>query len=781
MQENTSRGDRARVRLRLDLRGAVQGVGFRPFVHRLAVTEGLAGFVHNTGYGAALEVEGPAGAVERFRTRLRAELRAPARIDACEATWPQTRGSGPFVIAPSASGSGQALVLPDLATCPACLAEIHDPCDRRFRYAFTTCTHCGPRYSLIAAVPYDRARTTMRGFAMCPACQAEYDDPASRRFHAQTNACPDCGPRLALWDAAGRALAEGDAALLATAEAIRQGQIVGLKGLGGFQLVADARNPEAVALLRARKHRPTKPFAVMVESLAALEALAETEPAEAELLASAAAPIVLLPLRAEIALAAGIAPGNPLIGAMLPTTPLHHLLLAELGFPILATSGNRGGEPIVTDEASAPQALAGLADLFLIHDRAILRRVDDSVVRLIAGRPTVLRHARGYAPQTFAASPSVPLLALGGHLKSAVALSGSGIVLGSHIGDLDTPAARAALDEAATALPALYGLSPQRLACDLHRDYYSTRLADTLGPPVTRVPHHLAHVLACRLDNGLDGTVLGVAWDGTGDGGDGTVWGGEFLVVGEDHWRRAAHLAQFRLPGGEAAMREPRRAGLGALFACHGAAAMEMADIPAVAAFSAAERQTLDSALSAGVNAPLTSSAGRLFDAVAAILGLMQRASFEGEAAMAVEFAAAGAVPAELSPPILAGDAPVVDWRPMLRDLVAARRAGMAPGPLAAAFHDWLATAIVAMAGKIGLPRILLTGGVFQNRRLTEATALHLRAAGFEPFSHHRLPPNDGGLAAGQAAFALHPLDEVTGRPDQACDRLPANELSDRR
>ncbi|MFC5581137.1 carbamoyltransferase HypF [Rhodanobacter terrae] len=761
MSAPTSSMAEDRQRLRLDVSGAVQGVGFRPFVHRLATSEGLGGFVRNTGAGVSLEIEGPAQAIERFLDRLDAEIAPPAAIHARQLHRLSVREERAFAIVASASdGECSALVMPDLATCAACLAELLDPADRRYRYPFTTCMHCGPRYSIIEAVPYDRHRTTMRRFAMCTRCRDEYEDPASRRFHAETNACPDCGPQLALWNRQGEVVATAHQALLQVADALRRGDIVALKGLGGFQLLVDARNEAAVRRLRERKARPGKPFALMVPSLGEARAIAQIGHGEEQRLVSGAAPIVLLRASpAPTSIAPGVAPANPLLGIMLPYTPLHHLLMHELGFPLVATSGNRGEEPIVIDEAQALARLDGLADSFLVHDRPILHRVDDSVVRLIAGQETVLRRARGYAPLSLdAPAISAPLLALGGHQKNTVALGVNGrIVLGPHVGDLGDAETRAAYASSVEDLLQLYRVQPQAVACDRHPDYYSTRLAEGFGLPVRRVPHHLAHVLAGMLDNGLDGPVLGVAWDGNGYGDDGTLWGGEFIVVDEAGYRRVAQLWPFRLPGGEVAMREPRRAALGALHAVFGEAALSMDALAPVASLAPAERPVLARMLARGVNAPATSSAGRLFDAVASILGLCQKASFEGEAAMAVEFAATRAESAvSLPTPTVseAGDACLVDWRPMLAAIVEAHRAGVPAEALAAAFHEALAGAIVAMAMRVGQPRVLLTGGCFQNARLTERSVQRLRDASLIPYWHHRIPPNDGGLAAGQIAFA---------------------------
>lgn len=758
----------SRERRRLELSGAVQGVGFRPFVYRLAQAENLAGVVRNDASGVTIEIEGTKGALDRFEKRLTSELPTHASILTLRVTAIPCDGGTAFAVAPSAlAGSVSALVMADLATCPDCLAEIFDPGDRRYRYPFTSCVACGPRYSIVEALPYDRARTAMRHFPLCPACAVEYADPASRRFHAESTACPDCGPRLALWDGSGATIVEGADALSHAADALRRGAIVALKGLGGFQLLVDARNEAAVNQLRVRKRRPGKPFALMVDSVATARSLAEVSRPEQQALESAAAPIVLLRrlTGGTARVAEAVAPRNGSLGIMLPSTPLHHVLMRDLGFPIVATSGNRGGEPIVADESSVLERLGGIADLFLVHNRPILRPVDDSMVRVIGGRETVLRRARGYAPLPVAL-PALdrPVLALGGHMKSAVATGFAGqVFLGPHIGDLDGPESRAALARGVDGMQALHGLVPAAVACDLHPDYHTTQIATRMGPPVHRVQHHLAHVLACMADNGLDAPFLGVAWDGTGFGNDGTIWGGEFIAIDRGRWRRAAHFLPFRLPGAEAAMREPRRTALGVLFALHGAAALSRDDLAPVAAFSAAERTVLRQMLERGVNAPVTSSVGRLFDAVAALLGLCQRASFEGEAAMAVEDAAerAGAVADLPEPVIVRAQGPlVIDWRPTLAGLIDGLAGGIPADELAAGFHAALARSVVAAAERNGIRRVGLTGGCFQNKRLVETVAAGLSAAGFEPYWHHRVPPNDGGLAVGQAAFAARPLAE---------------------
>lgn len=744
-----------RRRLRLDVTGAVQGVGFRPFVHGLAAGEGLAGFVRNTPAGASLEIEGSAVAIERFLARLDAELPLPAQIVARTSETIAPLGDAGFAIVDShVSGRATARVLPDLVTCDACLQEILDPRDRRHLYPFTTCTHCGPRYTIIEALPYDRRRTSMRHFEMCPACAEEYADPASRRFHAETNACPVCGPQLKLLDMDGRTVSTGSDALERVTKTVRGGGIVALKGIGGFHLLADARSEASVVALRQRKSRPAKPFAVMVSSLDAARLVGEIDPIAAEQLLSPAGPIALV--RSRQVLAPAVAPENPNIAVMLPTSPLHHILCRDLGFPIIATSGNRGDEPIASTDAEALERLGDVADVILTHDRPIVRPVDDSVIRLIAGVPTTLRHGRGHAPLVINTHVDAPAgQALGGQQKTAIALfRDRQTILSPHIGDLDSVETRTSLERAVTDLTELHAVATEWVACDAHPDYFTTALADRLGPRTVRVPHHAAHVLAAVAENDLDGEVLGISWDGTGYGSDGSIWGGEFLAVEGTRIRRAAHLLPFRLPGGEVAAREPRRSALGVLHA--------IGDARTADAFTASEASILRTMLDRKTNSPLTSSAGRLFDAVSSLLGLSQHASFEGEAAMAVEFAAErSTVDLDLEPLALGGDDPLVlDWRPTLASLLAARDLGASAADLAAAFHRALADAMVAVARRIEMERVVLSGGCFQNARLTELAVAGLAAAGFEVYRQRRVPPNDGGLAVGQALFAARWMAE---------------------
>lgn len=754
------------VRLRMIVRGAVQGVGFRPFVYRRARALRLGGWVENSTDGVVLEVEGARGVVETFRDTLRAQAPPRADIDGIETTLLAPTGDAAFTIrASSTEGRRRAAVLPDLATCPECLDEILDPGNRRYRYPFTNCTSCGPRYSIIRALPYDRAHTTMRDFVMCPACRAEYVNPADRRFHAQPNACPDCGPQLALWDRRGRVIDGRDAALAGAVDAIRAGAIVALKGLGGFHLMADAANAGAVRRLRECKRRPDKPFAVMFADIAGVAAYCEVSALERRLLQGPEAPIVLLrrhesPCAPAPRIADEVAPGNPNLGVMLAYTPLHHLLVRGLSAPVVATSGNRADEPLAFDELEALARLAHIAELFLVHDRPIRHAVDDSVVRVMAGRELVLRRARGYAPSAVRLPVHAhrPVLALGGHLKNTVCMAfGNEAVLGPHVGDLGSAEAAQALDRSISGLTRLYRRRPAVIACDLHPDYASTRRAPDFHVPVVRVQHHLAHVLACLAEHARQGPALGVAWDGAGYGVDATVWGGEFILVSAAGFRRIAHWRPFRLPGGEAAVREPRRAALGLLYEIFGPAVLDLDYLAPVRAFAPNERRVLGRMLARGVNAPWTSSAGRLFDAVAAVLGIRQRASYEGQAAAELEWclpARAADARCALAVDIREGEGGtggwVLDWEPMLRSLLG----GMERPEAAALFHDTLVGSIVEVARRAGESTVVLSGGCFQNRYLTERAVARLRAEGFEPCWHRRVPPNDGGLSLGQVLWA---------------------------
>ena len=780
-----------RRRLRVEIEGAVQGVGFRPFVYRLAADEGIGGWVLNDGRGVSLEAEGDEAAVARFRERLREDPPPRARITSVRERELPATGESAFEIRFSREeGAKSVLVLPDVATCGVCLSEIRNPRDRRHRYPFTNCTNCGPRFTIVRALPYDRPNTTMAGFVLCAACRAEYENPRDRRFHAQPNACDACGPRLELRDSSGGVLAKRDEALRACCESLSEGRIAAVKGLGGFHLMCDARNAAAVALLRERKARVEKPLALMVRDLPSARALCDVSEEAGRLLESPERPIVLLALRVGNGVARNVAPGNPNLGLMLPATPLHHLMLDALGFPLVATSGNLSDEPICTDEREALVRLGGMADLFLIHDRPIERHVDDSVARIVDGVPRLLRRARGFAPLPVRLPHEVPpILAVGAHLKNAVALAvGRQAFLSQHIGDLETPQALAAFERVLGDLARLYEVTPSAVAHDLHPDYLSTKWALSSGLPAIAVQHHHAHLVSCLAENGVDGPALGVTWDGTGYGTDGTVWGGEFLLGDARGFARVAHMRPFRLPGGEAAVREPRRSAAGILWEMTGESdrksfleGNEKGDAATAGAFSAAEKRVLSSMLQKEINSPVTSSAGRLFDAVASLLGVAQKCSFEGQAAMQLEWLAdeaeggswnfafeeSGLLPfsdvqsgaertaaASVSPSRI-----FLDWSPVIETLLAECAAGVPIALLSARFHNALAAAIVEVARRVDCPRVALTGGCFQNRLLTERTAVALRREGFEVLLHREVPPNDGGICVGQAAIAAARID----------------------
>jgi len=755
-------------RVRVVVRGVVQGAGFRPFVCRLARELDLTGWVLNSAQGVFIEVEGAGAPLRQFLVRLEREKPPRAIIQSLEFSFLDAIGYEDFTIRTSEeTGAKTVLILPDIATCPHCLMEIFQPGNRRHRYPFTNCTDCGPRFTIIEELPYDRPNTSMKKFAMCPQCEREYHDPDDRRFHAQPNACPSCGPHLELWDSGGNVVARHDDALHLAAEDVRSGKIVALKGLGGVQLIADARNESVVRRLRKRKRRSEKPFALMYPSLEMAREHCRVSELEERLLLSPEAPIVLVQ-RWSPPLAPSIAPGNPYLGVMLPSTPLHHLFLRELGFPVVATSGNLSGEPICADEHEALGRLNGIADFFLVHDRPIVRPVDDSVVRVVRGREMVLRRARGYAPLPVHLKAPLPcVLAVGAHLKDTVALSvGQEAFISQHIGDLETSEARSAFQAVAADLLRLHKATPEVVACDLHPDYlsskYATQLAAQVDAPLHPVQHHWAHVLSCMAENEVEFPALGVAWDGTGYGPDGTIWGGEFLLAGEKSFERVAHFRQFRLPGGEAAIKQPRRTALGVLFEIGGVKALDQKDLAPVRDFSEGDLAVVRKMLVKGLQAPVTSSAGRLFDAVASIAGLRQQASFESQAAMELEFAIQPCVCEAYSFEIKSCSPRVVDWQPMIEEMVEDVRRGLAPGVISAKFHNALVEIIVAVARHVGQTRVVLTGGCFQNRYLTERSVQRLLEEGFRPYWHQRVPTNDGGIALGQIVDAARTLSHAT-------------------
>ena len=798
------------TRLRILLTGAVQGTGFRPFVYRLARELQLTGFVRNTTGGLHIEVEGEADAAQTFRQSLERDRPPASLVLGSEESWLEPAGATEFEILQSEqAGSLDAAVLPDLATCPECLAEVRDPRERRFGYPFTNCTRCGPRFTIVVDLPYDRQRTVMDRFQFCPDCRREYEDPADRRFHAQPIACPICGPQLSV-------------SIHEAAAALRSGAIVALKGIGGYQLLCDASSQPAVLRLRERKAREWKPLAVMMPTLEVLSHYAETGAEERRLLASSAAPIVLLRAKtaqarglagseprpggrarvggpalpepavcanSEVALADSVTQGSPWLGAMLPYSPLHHLLLGEFGGPVVATSGNLSDEPIATTVEQAHERLAQVADLFVDHDRPIARPCDDSVTRVVLGRESLIRRARGYAPLPVPVRHALPsILAVGGHLKSTVALAlGRQVVVSQHIGDLDTPQARESFERIVTDLCGLYRFSPDVIACDLHPDYWSTRWAKAQGKPVIAVQHHEAHAASCAAENDLGGPFLGVSWDGTGYGHDGTIWGGEIFLFEdgifgtephleteprpsgsgcrsaqsedssnqtnfdteatapsrsrlrfEGRIRRVASLRPFLLPGGEAAVKDTWR--------CAASVLIETG-VPVAGKLAAVEPLVKQN-----INCVATSSMGRLFDAVAAITGVCERNRYEGESGLRLEALAMAHGPAAPYPFPCSGLQ--ADWRPMIKEIAAEAEQRTPVSKVSARFHETLAAWIVEVALKSDIRRVALSGGCFQNAWLTARCAARLESAGCAVFIHQRVPANDGGISLGQAVLA---------------------------
>ncbi|HSZ47464.1 MAG TPA: carbamoyltransferase HypF [Streptosporangiaceae bacterium] len=753
------------VRSAIRVEGVVQGVGFRPFVYSLATSLGLTGFVGNDVDGVFAEVEGEADSVSKFLVLLEQQAPPLARIDRVKAVAAAPVGSAEFTIAGSVPGGARhALVSADSATCADCLRELADPADRRYCYPFINCTNCGPRFTIIRDVPYDRPQTTMSGFAMCDQCAAEYHDPANRRFHAQPICCPACGPHLALTDAR-RVRRPGSSAdpIGAAAALIGSGQILALKGLGGYHLAVDAGNEAAAGALRARKHREDKPFAVMVPDLASARELCELDEAAEQSLTSGRRPIVLAPARPGAAdrIAPSVAPGNRQLGLMLPYTPLHHLLLERLARPMVVTSGNTSDEPIAYRDADALVRLAGIADAFLVHDRAIHIRTDDSVVRAFGGREAVLRRSRGYAPEPLRVRPGFtrPVLACGAELKNTFCLGKEDrAFISHHIGDLENAETLQSFTAGIEHFRRLFGIEPQVVAHDLHPDYLSTKYAAELtGVDLVGVQHHHAHIAGCMADNDADEPVIGVAFDGTGYGADGTIWGGEFLIADLHGFERAGFLEPLPMPGGAAAIRQPWR--MAAIY-------LEAAypdGLPAGLAVRDRNGQAwpaITAMAARSINSPLTSSAGRLFDAAAALLGVRDLIHYEGQAAIELEqLADPGTGTRDAYSARIA-----VDTHVLIRgaDLIRAAADDLAAGVdrpvIAARFHHGVAAAIAAVCSTLrdrsGLRVVALSGGVFQNLLLTTMAVRRLEDMGFRVLTHSRVPCNDGGISLGQAVVA---------------------------
>jgi len=765
------------------VRGLVQGVGFRPTVYQLAQRTGIAGRVLNDGGGVLIEAEGSRQQLDRFVDDLRANSPQLARIDSIErTTQAQTRGYAEFSIVDSGAGPIHTGIVADAATCPQCLADITDPGNRRHRYAFTNCTHCGPRLSIVRDLPYDRVHTSMHEFEQCPSCLGEYRDPLNRRFHAQPNACPDCGPALQLLDNQGNPL-DGDDLLERCAQLIEQGAIVAIKGIGGFQLACDARNDASVQELRRRKHRPSKPLALMGRDTEQVGQFCQLSPGERRQLESSAAPIVVLARKPRASrLSQHLAPGQRSLGFMLPYSPLHHLLMRRLEFPIVLTSGNASDEPQCIDNQQALDKLTGIVDYLLLHNRAIVNRVDDSLVREIDGGIQFYRRARGYAPAPILLPPDLasatPVLALGGELKNTFALmEDNRVTLSQHMGNLENPQTLDDFEHNLELYQRLYRFTPQAIAVDLHPDYFSTRhgrqLARESGLRLVEVQHHHAHIAACLADNGwslADGAVIGVALDGLGYGDDGSLWGGEFMLADYRGYQRVGHLRPTALPGGARAMLEPWRNLVAQLHAVATPADLqhEYGALELLHYLQGKPWETLQRMIDSGVNSPASSSFGRLFDAVAAALGVCrERISYEGQAASELEALVdhqalrdEQVYPFEIEHNQLLQINPQPMWRAILHDL----QQRTDRSRIATRFHATLARMVGAMAHKMrqrhGLDTVALSGGVLQNPSLLTLLRVDLEQRGFNLLIHRQVPANDGGLALGQAAIAATRINQ---------------------
>jgi hydrogenase maturation protein HypF len=749
---------------RISVRGVVQGVGFRPFIYQLAVRHNLRGWVRNTSGDVKIEVEGEARDIERFLKAIREKAPPAARIEEVTATAGSPAGYEKFEIRGSVAEEGQyQLVSPDIATCPDCLKEIFDPKDRRYRYPFTNCTNCGPRFTIIADIPYDRPNTTMKKFRMCPACQREYDDPLDRRFHAQPNACPACGPQLELVDAKGEKVACDDIINKAS-ELLKAGKIVAVKGLGGFLLACDATDERVVNRLRKRKNRPAKPLAVMIADFEEVGKYVEISDAEARLLTSSGSPIVLARWKDTSTIAKVVAPGLKYLGVMLPYTPLHHLLMRETGRPLVMTSGNLSEEPIASDNDEALHRLKGIADYFLRHDRDIYARYDDSVTIVENDMPRFVRRARGYAPYPIHLPfKSRQILACGAEEKNTFCLTRDNFAFVSqHIGDMENLETLEHFQNTIELYKKLFRISPEIIVHDMHPEYlptkYAKELADKEKIKLVPVQHHHAHIASCLADNGVKGPVIGVALDGTGYGVDGHIWGGEFLVGDYKDYTRLAHLEYLPLPGGSLAIKKPYRTAIGYLTAL---GIESDGKLPPFKEVDAVELEIIKNQVEKKLNAPLTSSMGRLFDAVAALIGARGVIQYEAQAAIDLEMLADNA-PDETgfySYMLEEQDGTIkIKIRDLLIAVITDLKDHAPQSVIAARFHNTIARLIVelcqAIAEKTDIREAALSGGVFQNRLLLRKSTKLLESAGLTVYTHHQVPPNDGGISLGQAAIA---------------------------
>jgi len=745
------------IRKELLITGLIQGVGFRPFIFNLAQDLNLKGWIRNTDIGLSVEVEGFSNSIADFLDRLQQSPPVHSHIESLLIIDREYVGYDNFELRTSTNqGKKSIFILPDIAMCAECKKEISAPTNRRYQYAFTSCSQCGPRYSIINALPYDRIRTTMQAFAMCANCQQEYNDPTDRRFHAQTIACADCGPSVQLTNKSGQLIESDVAAIKQAAEALKQGAIVAIKGIGGFQLLANANCKTSVARLRDKKIRPEKPFALMCLDMQQVQSIAITSVLEEQMLQSAAAPIVLLNKnQTGFMLADNIAPNNTRIGIMLACSPLHHLLLSYLSAPVVATSGNISNEPICIDNQQALDNLGGIADVFLIHNRSILRPIDDSVVQAVQGSKMLIRAARGYAPIAIKLPKfKAKLLALGGHLKNTFALASEGYALISqHNGDLESLEAVQGFQQNINDLSRLVQHQTDLLVQDQHSDYASSQYSDELSQiPHISVQHHHAHLLSCVAEHGIIEPLLAVVWDGAGLGEDGSLWGGEFFSLENKKITRIASLREFSLPGGAVAIKEPRRTALGLLWEFMGDDLFTQIDLAAIQSFTQHEQGVLNQVLKKQLNAPRCSSIGRLFDCVASLLGLCQISTYEGQAASRLEQCINGCQLSDSYPLLWHKQKNLIrlDWQPLLENIMQDLAVGIEKSVIACKFHNTLVESIVDRVTQSNLKAVVLSGGSFQNTYLTEAIIKRLTAINVKVFWQQKVPCNDAGLALGQ-------------------------------
>ncbi|MBS4034645.1 MAG: carbamoyltransferase HypF [Ignavibacterium sp.] len=756
-------------RFKILIQGAVQGVGFRPFIYKLACELNLNGIIANNVNGVSIDVEGDEGLLNEFISRIKFDKPRHSVINSINKTKLELNGYDDFkIIESESSGEPNTIILPDIAVCNECFYEMLDPENRRYLYPFINCTNCGPRFSIIDSLPYDRPNTSMKNFEMCDQCREEYENPLDRRFHAQPIACPKCGPQVQLLNHNGKLICEKEDAISEAFQKIKEGRIIALKGLGGFQLIVNAVDDNAVRKLRERKHRDEKPFALMFPSIEMIHDHCIVSGVEKNTLVSSESPIVLLKKKSFIrhqassiqhpasSISESVAPKNPYLGVMLPYTPLHYLLMQELGEPIIATSGNISEEPMCIDENEAIEKLSGIADYFLIHNRPIVRPVDDSIVRVIKQKPTILRRARGYAPLPISIRNAAEenFVCVGGHLKNTISMKkGNEVFISQHIGDLENTEAEKYFCNTISDFKQMYKVNPDYLVHDLHPDYLSSKFCHQQKAKTIPVQHHLAHIAGCYEENNLEGKCFAVCWDGTGFGLDNTIWGGEFFIYSEDDFNRAAHFRKFRIPGGDAAVKDARRSLTGILYEIFGNA------IPFSKLNLAVPENDLrlfTQMLNKNLNCFETTSVGRIFDAVSSLLSICSKSSYEGQAAMMLEFAADQTILSRYDFNLTDKSILIFDWQPMFEQMFIDLEKEISVSEISAKFHNTLAEIIATLANRAAQKNVVLTGGCFQNVLLLELTINRLTENGFIPYWNQKIPTNDGGISFGQAVFANH-------------------------